>query len=66
MFGSRTSPFISSSALFLLLVKHEAVDPDLMRKIKRAIWVDDILLSFDSMKDGQEAIEKISRIFAKG
>ena len=66
IFGSKASPWISSTALFKLLELHEHTDPELVRQVRRSIWVDDILLSFDGEEEVRASIKRLEEIFQQG
>jgi hypothetical protein len=66
IFGSKASPWISSTCLFRLLEKFEEKYPELVETVKRSIWVDDILLSADTAEDCREYIRKLEEILAEG
>ena len=63
IFGSKASPWISSTCLFKTLDRFVEAEPALVERIKRSIWVDDVLLSAPSIKEAQEAIVKMEKMF---
>ncbi len=63
IFGSAASPWVSSTVLWKVLEKFEEEEPDLVERIRRSIWVDDILLSVESIKEGQEVVRRMQAIF---
>jgi len=65
IFGSKASPWISSTCLFKLLDKHLEEDKVLVEKVKKSIWVDDIIMSESTPKAAQDVIKKIESIFSE-
>ncbi len=63
IFGSAASPWVSSTVLWKVLEKFEEEKPDLVEKIRRSIWVDDILLSVESAEEGREIVQQMQAIF---
>ncbi len=64
IFGSSVSPWISSSCLFKVMDMWEDREPGLIRAMRRAIWVDDILLGMDTVAEGKEVIRKMEQVLA--
>ena len=65
IFGSTSSPWVSSTCIWKNLEAYEETEPDLVAAIKRAIWVDDILLSVESTEEARRMIKKMTEIFAR-
>ena len=65
IFGSKASPWISSTCLFKLLDKHLEKDKNLVEKVKKGIWVDDVLLSEPSADSAREIVQKLESIFSE-
>ncbi len=63
IFGSAASPWISSTILWKVLERFEEEDPRLVEKIRRSIWVDDILLSMERVEEGQRVVERMMAMF---
>jgi len=66
IFGSKCSPWISSTCLWKLLELNEERYPGVVARAKRGLWVDDILLSTDSVNEAQDYIHKLEEIFDTG
>ncbi len=64
IFGSSVSPWISSTCLFKTMERAEDHHPELVRRLRRALWVDDFLLSVDTVEEGREIIRQMEEIFA--
>lgn len=65
IFGSAASPWISSTCLFKLLDRHKSKDENLVDKIKKSIWVDDIVLSEPTVKEARRVIDNLVPIFSE-
>ncbi len=65
IFGSSVSPWISSTCLFKCMEQAEEEEPELVRRLRRSLWVDDFLLGVDSVEEGREIIRKMQKIFAR-
>ncbi len=65
IFGSAASPWISSTCLFKLLDKHSGKDKELVEKVKKSIWVDDIVLSEPTVKEARKFIDDLVPIFSE-
>lgn len=69
IFGAANSPFISSYCLFKLMEIYEKDHPEsaeLMRKARRSLWVDDLLMSFATVDEAREAIAELEKMFGEG
>ena len=64
IFGSKCSPWISSTCLWKLLDLHSETQPELVEKAKRGLWVDDILLSTETVQEAQDIIASLEKMFA--
>ena len=65
IFGSAASPWISSTCLFKLLDRHLEQDQELVEKIKKSIWVDDIVLSEPSVRQARRVLDSLMPIFSE-
>lgn len=65
IFGSKASPWISSTCLFKLLDRHSKSDSNLVEKVKKSIWVDDIVMSEPTVDSARDVIKKLEDIFAE-
>ncbi len=65
IFGSAASPWISSTCLFKLLDRHLGKDKELVEKIKKSIWVDDIVLSEPTVKEARRDLDQLMSIFSE-
>ncbi len=63
IFGSKCSPWISSTCLWKLLDLHQKQYPDTVDSVKRGLWVDDVLLSTDSVEKAEKVIEQLTDMF---
>lgn len=63
IFGSATSPWISSTCLYKVLDELEAEHPSLVRQVRQNLYVDDLLLSFNTVEEGREAIKVLQTAF---
>ena len=62
IFGSKCSPWISSSCIFDVLKKHENQNQELVQRAMRSLWVDDFGFSRPTLEEALEdrvALEKI-------
>ena len=66
LFGSKASPWISSTCLWKLLDRHVKKYPRIVEQTKRGLYVDDILVGFDSIAEAQKFIEIVTNIFLQG
>ncbi len=64
IFGSSVSPWISSTCIFKVLSMWEDQEPELVRLLRRCIWVDDLLLPVDSVQAGRAVIKRIQAVFS--
>ena len=65
IFGSAASPWISSTCLFKLLDRHVEKDKELVEKIKKSIWVDDIILSEPTVESARRVLDSLVPIFSE-
>jgi len=64
IFGSKCSPWISSTCLWKLLDLYEESHPQVVQRAKRGLWVDDVLLSTETLGEGIQMISQLEKIFA--
>ncbi len=50
IFGSKSSPWISSTCIFNLLDQHKDEDPELVELVKKSLYVDDFVISCPTVK----------------
>ena len=65
IFGSKCSPWISSTCIWKILDMHKDTHPKTVEETKRSIWVDDACLSCDNLEQAQETIKELTTILAK-
>ena len=58
-FGLNCSPFLLQGTLEHHLKKHEPIDPELIHKILKSLYVDDLNSGTSSVKEGYELYEKV-------
>ena len=63
IFGSATSPWISSTCLDVVLEELKDEHPKLVRQVRQNLYVDDLLLSFPTVEAGKEAINTLQTAF---
>ena len=63
IFGSATSPWISSTCLYKVLEELQEAHPQLVRQVRQNLYVDDLLLSFDTVEEGMNAIRVLEEAF---
>ena len=63
IFGSATSPWISSTCLDVVLEELKEKHPKLVRQVRQNLYVDDLLLSFETVEEGKKAIATLQKAF---
>ena len=65
IFGSKCSPWISSTCIWQILDTHKTQFPETVEETKRGIWVDDACLSSDSVEEARKRINELTFILSK-